>query len=46
VSVYPYNNASTPIMLWHLNMLLKESVDMENCLDMVLFQEEEKQPDG
>ena len=38
--------SSSEIILWHLNMLLKESVDMENYrIDMVSLDEEEKQPD-
>ena len=38
--------SSFEIILWHLNVLLKESVDTENhCLDMVSLDEEDKQPE-
>ena len=38
--------SSSEIILWRLNMLLKESIDTENQhLDMVSLNEEDKQPD-
>ena len=38
--------SSSEIILWRLNMLLKENADTENQhLDMVSLDEEDKQPD-